>query len=458
MRQLTPGGLALSSGLQSADPAAIAGWSATTRAGAQVLSAAAGRLDGLCSSLPGGLWASPAAMVFVSAGREQARRLRVAAALLEQLADLVARLASALGQARERALAAVVRGARLDAEVQAFNDRMHAQHVLLPQDPDGLLVADCEAQALVQRLAAAAGELADAEAAARRAWQHAAADGDLVSYSTPALRERMVAGSWDPAAQVRLAAAGVGATTCGPMEELGLPVGGVLTGPDGRSYPLVVQTARGAGGTLLVTTREQAAEREGWTRLALRVGTTAYGRKASTWEKVAVALGGAAGASYPEGSTFAPELLGQVHIMAGGGAHLADQSRAPIDAVKEAPAEAPRGKDPDGYWVAPTSGLAGGRRATAPDAIGLIDAALGGYLLAKHLDDGRAADYRVVFEENARGALRARMQLFRVLTVPGEQPRTLSAGGYVDSSGHLAGIPTTGEAPGAPAIMVAARH
>jgi hypothetical protein len=61
-----------------------------------------------------------------------------------------------------------------------------------------------------------------------------------------------------------------------------------------------------------------------------------------------------------------------------------------------------------------------------------------------------------VFEENAEGELRARMELFRVPNVPGEQPRTLAAGGYVDSAGDLAGIPTTGEAPGAQPIMIAA--
>ena len=39
------------------------------------------------------------------------------------------------------------------------------------------------------------------------------------------------------------------------------------------------------------------------------------------------------------------------------------------------------------------------------------------------------------------------MQLFRVLEVPGEKPRTVTEGGYVDAAGHLAGIPATGEAP-----------
>jgi hypothetical protein len=239
------------------------------------------------------------------------------------------------------------------------------------------------------------------------------------------------------------------------MEQLGLPVGGELVGPDGRSYPLIVQTALGDDGKLLVTTRE-SADAQGWRTLATRVGTTAYGPKAAAWEKVAVALGGAAGASYPEGSTFAPHLLAQVQVMAGGGAYLSSQPRADIDPVKEASAEPLRGQEVTNYWVAPEEGLFAGRRAAVPDAIGLIDGALAGYLVARHLDDGRAADYRVVFEENAQGGRRARLQLFRVLNVPGEQPRTVAAGGYVDAAGHLAGIPVTGEPPDTKPIMIAA--
>ena len=457
MRQLAPGELALSPGLRSADPAAVAGWATSAEAAGRALDAAATRLGARCSAMPGGLWLSPAASVFDGAGQEQARRLRVAAGLLAQLAGAVARLAAELGSAREQALASVARGARLDADVHAFNDRVRAQHALLPQDPDSLLVPEAEAAALTGQLAAAAGELADAEARAHRAWQAAAAAFDLVGYATPAMRQRMSTQAWDPAEEVSLAAGAPRRISCGPMETLGLPVNGVLTGPDGRAYPLVVQSALGVDGTLLVTTQEQPADREGWTTLATRVGATAYGPKAATWEKIAVALGGAAGAAYPEGSTFAPELLHRVHIMGAGGAYLPPAPAAPIDAVKEASAEPLRGKEVNSYWVAPGSGLAGGRRAAAPDAIGLIDGVLGGYLLASHLDDGRAADYRVVFEENARGQLRARMQLFRVLNVPGEQPRTTSAGGYVDASGHLAGIPTTGEAPGVRPIMIAAR-
>jgi hypothetical protein len=456
VRQLAPGALAGSPGLIQADPAAIARWGAGCRAASNALQGAAARLEGMCAALPSGLWLSPAAAEFGNAAREQSRRMRVIAGLFGELGTVAETLSVALASAREQALAAVARGRQVDADVEDFNARTRAQHALLPQDPDSLLLSEPEAQDLQMRLAAAAGELAGAEAAAHRAWQRAAADFDVVGYGTPAMRERMASASWDPAAQVRLAASGAaGVVSCGPDEQLGLPVGGELIGPDGRSYPLLVQTALADDGTLLVTTREPA-DTGGWRALAVREGTTAYGRKAATWEKVAVALGGAAGAAYPEGSTFAPDLLGRVQIMGGGGAYLADEPRAPIDAVKEASAEPLRGGEVNNYWIAPQSGWVAGRKAAVPDAIGLIDGALAGYLLARHLDDGRAADYRVVFEENAQGALRARMQLFRVLEVPGEKPRTVAEGGYVDASGHLAGIPTTGEAPGSTPVMIAA--
>ena len=121
------------------------------------------------------------------------------------------------------------------------------------------------------------------------------------------------------------------------MQALGLPANGEITGPDGRACSLVVQTARGRDGRLLVSTRESpSAAGGGWHELAVRFGTTQYGRRAAGWEKVAVAVGGAAGASYPEGSTFAPDLLGEVHIMAGGGAYVPEQAGRGGDPVKEA--------------------------------------------------------------------------------------------------------------------------
>jgi uncharacterized protein YukE len=441
--------------LQSADPATIAQWAAVTRSGAETAGAAGTRLAAMCAAMPVGVWRGAAAGVFVNAGHEQARRLAVVATLLEQLAAVAAELAAALAGAQAQARSAVARGSRLDVEVHALNDRFRAQHALRPQDPDSLLADGPEANDLQMRLASAAGELADAEAAAARAWQHAAARFDLVSYGSPAMRRRMVDASWDPSAEVRLAASAVaGVTTCGPMQDLGLPLGGVITGPDGRSYPLFVQTAIGEVGNRIVTTRDPV-DAGGWNTLAVRVGSTEFGPKASAWEKVAVALGGAAGAAYPQGTSFVPGLLGAVQIMPGGGAYLTRQPRAEIDPVKEALAEAPRNHLED-YWVAPVTGLAAGRRAVVGDALGLLDNVLGGLATASHLDDGRAADYRVVFEEDAQGARRARLELFQVLNVPGEFPRVMTAGGYVDASGHLAGVAATGEAPGTPPIMIPA--
>src|SRR6201999_2573911 len=106
-------------------------------------------------------------------------------------------LAPALADARERALAAVVRGRQIDCDVEDFNARLRAQHALRPQDPDSLLGFEPEARDLEMRLADAAGDLADAEAAARGAWQRAAADSDVIGYSTPGMRQRMASASWD---------------------------------------------------------------------------------------------------------------------------------------------------------------------------------------------------------------------------------------------------------------------
>jgi hypothetical protein len=222
----------------------------------------------------------------------------------------------------------------------------------------------------------------------------------------------------------------------------------VITGPDGRRYDLIVQTTRGSDGRLLVSTEEEpaAATPDAWRELAVRYGTTSYGRKADTWEKIAVGLGAGAGMTYPEGSAFVPSLLGLLDFLPWGGAYVPEQSSTSGgDRVKEAPGEPPRGKEPSRYWTAPMTGLAGGRRSSTPDAVGLIDGGIAGVLLAGRLDDGRAAAYRIVFEENAAGERRARMQLFRVLAGPDEPPTTFAAGGYVDASGQLAGIPVTGE-------------
>ncbi len=448
MRQLALVELRLSPALQAADPAALSrqGLAASSAVGS--LRAQAGRLDALESRLEAGLWVSPASAQFIRAAQEQARRLRVAADLCQALASALGTLAAALQRARADALAAVIRAGHLDAAALELNRRLLAQPTLVPQDPDSRLLSDPEADLINIQRQASARALALAEASAASAWQHASAAFDAVSYGTPVMRQRMETGRWELASSVSLAS-GVLADlrSCGVMQQLGLPANGQITGPDGRAYSVVVQTARGRDGQLLVSTQETPSAAGDWHELAVRFGTTEYGRRAAGWEKVAVAVGGVAGAAYPEGSTFAPELLSELHIMAGGGAYVPELAVESGDPVKEAPAEPPRGQEHSHYWTRPTTGVAGGRRAGAPDAIGLIDAGIAGVLLAGKLDDSRAADYRIVFEEDSAGHRQARLQLFRVLVAPNESPRTIAAGGYVDAHGHLAGIAVTGESP-----------
>src|SRR6201999_2896974 len=101
VRHVAPGQLAVSHGLQQADPAAIARWAAVIQRGAEQLNAAGDRLDGLHGTMGGRMWLSPAAAAFASADGEQVRRLRVVADLFAQLAAVAARLAPALAEAHE---------------------------------------------------------------------------------------------------------------------------------------------------------------------------------------------------------------------------------------------------------------------------------------------------------------------------------------------------------------------
>ena len=88
----------------------------------------------------------------------------------------------------------------------------------------------------------------------------------------------------------------------------------------------------------------------------------------------------------------------------------------------------------------------------------MINGVISGTLLAARLDDGRTASYRVVFEEDRLGQRRARLQLFRVMSVPGEAPRAVTEDGYVDRSGKLAGAAVTGEDPTLGPIMTPAQR
>ena len=451
MTQLPIAALSLSPALALADPPMVAQQAAAGQRAARHLQSRAAGLAGLSSRMQSGLWSGGGATAFVQAADEQAERLVLCAGLVSQLADAQATLAGQLGQARTDAVAAADRGRRLDAEAEAINQRSRAQQALLIHDPSSGEIADARALAVAAGLQRAALDLDDAEARARRAWQAAQASFDAAAYSTPAVRRQMLSAGWDPATSVSMTAAT--ANYCGVMDELGLPAGGVLTGPDGRAYPLIVQTARGSDGKLLVTTLEQPAALLGWTQLAVRYGRTSFGPKASGLEKWAIALGATAGAEYPMESAFAPDLLGDLHLMTGGGAYVPAQPDTPGDIDTGAIGEPLRGKKLTDYWVAPDSGLVSGRRTSTPDAVGLLDAGLGGYLLTTRLDDARAADYRVVFEESSTGEVRARMQLFRVLTSSDQPPSTVADAGYVDKAGRLEGAPVTGEDPNRQASM-----
>jgi hypothetical protein len=224
----------------------------------------------------------------------------------------------------------------------------------------------------------------------------------------------------------------------------------MITGPNGKPYKLVIQTAFDRNGDRVISSRDIRGKAGDWTEVAVRQGVTSYGHKASGWDKAEIIAGGLAGAPYPEGSSYDKSKLKDIHVMTDGGAYVSDPEIIPGGSVKEASAEAQRGKGNE-LWVAPRSGLAGGRTSTAPDAVGLIDGVLTGVALAMHLNDPMAARYRVVFEEDSLGNRQARMLLYRVTDSPGGPEAIDIEAGYVDSNHELASVPITGEDADAPA-------
>ncbi len=452
MRQVPLLGLTPIPGVAVARPDVLAQVGRALAAAAQALRGIAGGMSATVSGLSG-VWRGGGAGAFGASSATQVSHVRSAADVMDSLATVVAAGARELDAACRAASAALDRGRQLDAEARLLNARTAAQHALLPQDPDSLLVDTGEAERLQAEMERARQALLVAEQAARRAWGTLSAGCDVIAYATPAVRKRLASADWDPAASVRLVATHPlpnGSTTA--MDQLGLPKGGVLRGPDGRDYDLQVQTAFGDDGRLVVSSQETPQTVQGWHPLATRYGTTEFGPKAETWQKWAVAFGGAAGMAVPTGARFAPEQLDRLRMLPGGGAYVPAGDNPPEELTVDRSDYRRPGRETE-YWTAPLSGLAGGRRAAVPDAIGLAAGALSGVALSRTLDDQRAAAYRVVFEENASGQRRARLQLFRVLAQPGGPSVTVTSGGYVDRSGKLAGTPVTGEDRNRPTVM-----
>jgi hypothetical protein len=445
VKQLAGASLRMSQNLQTSDSTAVGRMGATTLASADELERKSNDLTALAGRLrQPGSWLSAAATVFINTAREQARSVLTISQLMHQLGQALNALAADLGAAKAEAMAAVAQSRQLDNAVSELNLRV-SSFVMLPLGSDTPPGAEEEAARIANGQTSASVALWAAEHRAIEAWRRAGAAFDFVRDATPAMSKKWADPNWDPAEHVFQGK--LTALSCGALAARGLPTGGMITGPNGKDYPLIVPQVLNIDGKWVTPSRESPATSDEWHEVAVRQGVTSFGYKASGVSQWAVALGGGAGAPYPEGSAFDKKRLNDIQILPDGGAYLPSPEDIPGGTVKEASAEAQRGKG-NGVWVAPVRGLAAGKTSTAPDGIGLVVGAASGVLAALHLNDSRAARYRVVFEEDAAGNRQARMELYRVTNAPGAKEGVDIMAAYVDEHGELAGTPVTGEPAG----------
>ena len=378
--------------------------------GARMLAAAADAWRGIgdgagarAAGFTSGEWRGGGARAYAGAAQTQVAFIHESARVLSQLASAIAVAAGGLDAARRAAGAALERGRQLDEQARRLEPGTLAQLLADPAVTSGLLVDGAAAERLQAEMNRVRHAMSVAEDDARHVWRSLQSACQVFAYDRPVIRSRLAAAQWDPAASVRLLAARPlpnGSSTA--MDQLGLPSGGVIQGPDGRDYELVVQTALGADGRLVVSTEETPQTLRGWHQLALRFGTTDFGPKAQTWEKWAAFLGGSAGMALPGGAHFAPDQLTRLQLLPTGGAYVPETMSPPQQAaVAKSDYKLPGFGA--AFWGAPQTGMARGNRSGAPDAIGLLGGVLAGGALALHLDDQRAAAYRVVFEESDQG-------------------------------------------------------
>jgi hypothetical protein len=403
---------------------------------------------------------------------ELASRGDVIVEAMRGLGTTLTTLAGKIDQAKAAAQRAVAAGDRIDADTRDLNRRYDQ---LYAADPN-VAMMDTGMQAEADRLTTAAStarsDLEGAESQARTAWDHARASFDLIAYSMPEKRvaiDQTGGGGlgWDPMAN--LSPNGGGLDVGGPycLANAGYLTGGSIKGPDGRVYPLAVPYVKEGDHTF--TGDVSPGDRNvgnldgsdpGWSVIGYRSGYTEFGYKASGWDKAAVILGSLAGGNYSTYGSVNPDRLKDVRFGTDGNAALTDDS-------PETAAQKPEGtmskskyagfvRDPktgELTWSndlenEPIQWTRAGSRGGAvppyggapvgPNVVGLVDQGLQGAVLAQHMDDGRAHAYRVVFEENADGRVRARLDVYQVVT-PGDSdtPVVTTHGVTVDPNGRL---------------------
>lgn len=454
VNQLSWANLQMSKSLQTSDAASIGRIGAVMLAASNELHRKSTGLTALALRLrQPGSWLSHAATIFINAAREQARGLLTLSELEGQLGRALIALAADLGSAKAAATVAIADSRRLDNDVSELNLRVSRQHVLVPLGSGAPTGAEAEAERITEGQSSASIALWAAEHRAIDAWKRAGTAFDFVRNGTPAMAKRWANPSWDPSKQLSRSAATV--LACTSATEFGALEGGLLTGPDNRKYPLVLEIGTDMNGRAIISGRDIAANDVGWRVLAVRNGYTSSGYEASVLAKAAVIAGAFAGLPIPEGSAFDKTKLKNIQINANGSESLEDPEIMEGGSVKEATG-APERTAQEELWVAREDGIAGGKKAATPDGIGLLDNGLAGIAVARHLNDSRAARFHAVFEENDAGDLRARLVLYRVANSPGGPEKVEVQAGVVGKDNQLVGLPVTGRDRNLPTEMSAA--
>ncbi len=436
--------LHLSPELAGADPAALRARAGRHRAEADALTAQATALRATVVRLVPAAWLGPGSLSFAGAALLQAGALEAIAAACAELGSALTALAAALDQARAEAETAVRSADRLDAEVAVEERHRAARPGPERPDPDPAVL---DARAAAAR--ALSGRLLAAEEYARRAWRQAAAVFDLVAHRMPDLAARMngtADDGWRPSTSLTALPAGewrhlVGAS---PVCAGGGWAGsGVLVGPDGRRYPVVVPwisdergrwtaDVRSAGRS--VSTLDGADP--GWHEIGVRFGIDTFGPPAGTATKAAIVTAGFVGNAPRMIGRLRPDLLPRLRWTTAGvptvsatpavpaprGAGTGQVPRAALvrdddgigwtsDSSLPPPNRAARRASPD---VAPGGVNAGRSTPVVPNLVGLTDSGLSGLSTARRLDDGRVAAYRATFEENDDGRVRARITTYQI--------------------------------------------
>jgi uncharacterized protein YukE len=449
--------------LAAVDPGALRRRATEHRADSEALLAQAGALRAAVVRLVPAAWLGLGGLSFASAALLQAGSLERIATAGSDLAAALGALAAALDSAREAAQGVIRAGDGLDAEVAADNVWLARRPE--PERPDvdpGHLEAQfVAARAFVTRLAVA-------EDAARCAWRQAEAAFDLVAYRMPDLMARMsgaASDGWRPSSSLVAVPQAQWRSLVGLSPvcvDAGYAGSGLLLGPDGRRYPLVVPWFRRNGrrwtADLLATDPATASldgADPGWRTLAVRTGLDEFGPEATTAEKAAIVTAGIVGnPPHPVGQ-LRPDLLARLALSPDGIPTLTPGPAAPPAPEMGGTAQMTRSTlapGPDGglRWVPD----AGEVSPVAPNVVAVADSGLAGLGTARRLDDGRVAAYRVAFEENLDGRFRARLTLYQVLS-DGSDTTILPVDASMATDGSLQREPVTYRPPAVPVMRSA---